>query len=297
MSYHGVNLSRRDSTGWGDKFVEVGETYDLSKIGKHIDEEVERNFKDSIVDLVSQMLETLELTGKKVRVKRKLANGDQGLSGEEIPLADLMILRSLRVGTHFGGKSWKSIAGKIELDLKEYLIGKYHDTVYDVFSERIQKLVNKYLNHLPSHIRNNEKDDLGNIAKIEFLACIRAWEPDRNNIWPFAYSRISGAMRDHLRFMTKADPSRIFEWITNAANLYMSINSSTEFHNQIDDGITLNSAINELSPMEQKIVIMRYKNDLTFKEIGDVINLSDSQVSRIYKECLKKLKKIIKPRD
>ncbi len=190
-------------------------------------------------------------------------------------------------------KIWEKIESHVLMDLKEYLIGKYDSILFEEFHSKIENVVANYARHLPNHIRNNERDDLKNIARMEFLSALRSWDPKRCDIWPFAYTRINGAMKDHLRFLTKADPSRIYDWITSAANLYMIINHHEGFEKKIENGLTLNKAIKTLSPNEQHVVIMRYKEDLTFKEIADRMNLSESHVSRLYKDSLGKLKKIL----
>ncbi len=48
-----------------------------------------------------------------------------------------------------------------------------------------------------------------------------------------------------------------------------------------------------LSEREKLVVISHAKDDLTFKEIGDKINVSESQISRIYKKALEKIRKTV----
>jgi len=180
-------------------------------------------------------------------------------------------------------------------DLKNYLIGLYSDAIFTSFEYKIDMLVRNYARKLPNFIKESEFDDLKNIAYIEFVQTIRSWDPVNNPmIWPFAYSRINGAMRDHIRYLTKADPSRLYHWISDAAHMYLAINrNKDEFTGKIENGVTLKNALKHLSEVEQKIVTLKNVNDLTLIDIAEQVNLSESQVSRLYRSALEKLKKIL----
>jgi RNA polymerase sigma factor for flagellar operon FliA len=52
---------------------------------------------------------------------------------------------------------------------------------------------------------------------------------------------------------------------------------------------TLARAMTSLSPRYQKVVVLYYTNDLTMKEIGDMIGVNESRVSQIHKAALKKM--------
>lgn len=180
-------------------------------------------------------------------------------------------------------------------DLLDYLCFHYSDVLFQVFHQKINMLVQNYARKLPRYIKTSEIDDLSSIARMEFIQTIRSWHPMSNPVvWPFAYSRINGAMRDHIRYLTKADPSRLFNWINDAAYMYLAINNNKgEFSGQVEDGIVLKQAMAALTEQEQKIVTLKSIQDMTLVDIGKQINLSESQVSRIYNAALAKLKKII----
>ena len=56
----------------------------------------------------------------------------------------------------------------------------------------------------------------------------------------------------------------------------------------------LESAMTQLKEKEKHIVKLYVNDDLTFSEISKRIQLSESQVSRIYKTALKKITAILK---
>lgn len=193
----------------------------------------------------------------------------------------------------------KNIAKKVISDLIEYLIYFYSDPIFAVFYPKIEKLVRNYSRKLPGFIQGSEFDDLLNIACIEFIETLRSWNAQENStLWPFAFSRINGAMRDHIRYLTKADPSRIYSWVTDAAYMYLAINrNKEEFEGAVITGVTLKEVLGQLNPTERKIIILKGVQDLTVSEIGKQVNLSASQVSRLYNAALTKLRKIMGSRD
>ena len=151
-----------------------------------------------------------------------------------------------------------------------------------------------YVRQLPQHVGQSESDDLKTIAQLEFIETYKAWQPtDNQDIWPLAYTRITGAMKDHIRYITKSDPSRIYDWINDAAYIYMATEKDNSFEKEIESGIQLNKAMECLNPREKSIVINYTKQDLTFGQIGQEIGVSESQVSRIYKNALKKMKEAL----
>jgi len=181
------------------------------------------------------------------------------------------------------------------MDIKQHFIKNYANQTLNKYEPKIKSLVNKYLYNLPYHVSSMEGDDLGSIARISFIETIKRWSYDINkDIWPLAYSRITGAMKDHLRYLTKASPERLYDWITDAAYLFLSIEADNSFEEKIENGITLNHALEELSEREKSIIFSRFHADKTFKEIGDQIGLSESQITRIYKSTIGKLRNILK---
>ena len=51
--------------------------------------------------------------------------------------------------------------------------------------------------------------------------------------------------------------------------------------------------LNKLEKRERQIIVLRYFEDKTQSEIGDILNISQVQVSRIEKKVLSKLKSYI----
>jgi len=52
---------------------------------------------------------------------------------------------------------------------------------------------------------------------------------------------------------------------------------------------TLERAIGTLPTRYQKVVFLYYTNEMTMKEIGDILGVNESRVSQIHKIALKKM--------
>jgi DNA-directed RNA polymerase specialized sigma subunit len=48
-----------------------------------------------------------------------------------------------------------------------------------------------------------------------------------------------------------------------------------------------------LSQREQLILSLYYDNNLTFREIGEILDLSESRISQVHSQILIKLKKMV----
>ena len=73
----------------------------------------------------------------------------------------------------------------------------------------------------------------------------------------------------------------------------MAVHNRADFRQIVETGETLNKAMEVLSEREKKIIIAHTKGDLTFKQIGEKLDISESQTSRIYKQCIEKMRKAL----
>jgi RNA polymerase sigma factor (sigma-70 family) len=189
---------------------------------------------------------------------------------------------------------WKLIEPPVTNFLKIHYLNQHIETLLHTFEGKLLFLINKYKRHLPNHISHTEGDDLITIAQLELIETFKNWNPSKNiDIWPLAYSRINGAMKDHIRYISKSDPSRFYDWVTDAANLYIAINEDNTYEEQVENNYFLDRALTHLNEKEKKVVILHVTKDLKFKDIAERIQLSESQVSRIYKQAVEKIKKAV----
>ena len=189
---------------------------------------------------------------------------------------------------------WYNIGLTVVNYVKVVLLEKHLEVVNHFFSDRLKIIVRRYSRTLPIYVLDTEGDDLKSIAQLELIEAIKAWDPIHNEeVWPLAQMRMLGAMRDHIRYLSKADPSRVFEWVNDQASHYLESKTPKDYATTYAMQDEIKQAMKELDDRERFIVYAHVKLDLTFKIIGERINLSESQVSRVYKKSISKLKKII----
>ncbi len=192
-------------------------------------------------------------------------------------------------------KLWAKIGLKIVNFLKIFLIENHVVDIMKHFSKRLIGVVRGYCRHLPLHVIESEGDDLKTISQLELLETIKVWDSINNeDVWPLAQARIVGAMRDHIRYLTRTDPTRVYDWILDSASDYMSAKKETHYVDTIDNDDQLDQALAVLSAKERQVVLFHAKQDLTFKVIGEQLKLSESQASRIYKQAIVKMRKVMK---
>ena len=168
---------------------------------------------------------------------------------------------------------------------------KYSSETLEKYKEQINNTVRWYVSTLPRHIARSEADDLESEARIAFVECLKTWDPRRGELWPYVSVRLKGSMQDYLRKRGGDPVAGLYEFITSAANVYMAFNRKEIVHEEVDKLLHVDSAMKDFSDKEKAVVEGYYKKDLTFKEIGKKIGLSESQVSRICKDATLKLKK------
>lgn len=92
-------------------------------------------------------------------------------------------------------------------------------------------------------------------------------------------------------------PVSIFEPIYNDGGdtiyLYDQIASSDSINNDLDT-LAINDAINDLSERQRRIIEDRYVIGKTQMEIASELGISQAQISRLEKDAIKSLKKVLK---
>ena len=189
---------------------------------------------------------------------------------------------------------WANIGLKVVNVVKIYLLEKHVKDIILFFGIRLVRIVKSYSRTLPIHVIESELDDLKVVSQLELLETLKAWDPINNeDIWPLAYSRITGAMRDHIRHLSRSDPTRVYDWIVDSANDYISSQTKFDYVKKVETGDQIDRALAVLNDREKVVVISHTKSDYTFKVIGQQIGLSESQVSRIYKKAIEKMRKVM----
>jgi len=183
----------------------------------------------------------------------------------------------------------KEIDDRIISIMRKHFL-KFTSEVIEKYKTQIDNAVRWYISSLPQHVAKSESDDLASEAKIAFVDSLKTWDPRVGELWPYANIRLKGAMQDYLRRRGSDPVTGVYEWIVQAANVYMAFNQQTIHQDFVDDSLHIETAMKDLSEVEQKVIDGYYKKDKTFKQIGEDIGLSESQVSRIAKTATEKMK-------
>jgi RNA polymerase sigma factor (sigma-70 family) len=288
------SYSRKELQGWGDTKKQIVRS-ELSFTNHEITATVKTQFSGKVLSFVEILITGLGYPLKKdldVETPEHLLLQDMYEDLQDISLKYISVLEKDKKKSE--KLLWDNIEQNVIDNAKKYLAQQYSNDILTKFNSKISSIVYNYTAHLPKHVVSSEFDDLANIAKIEFIETIKDWDfSKKKDVWSLAYQRIRGAMKDHIRYLTKADPGRLYDWITNAAYIYLTVNNNNNYETKIENNVQLNEAMKSLSHIEKAIVNNRYKNDKTFKDIGLEVNLSESQVTRIYKEAIRKIKKIV----
>ena len=152
-------------------------------------------------------------------------------------------------------------AVKIINVVKVFLIEHYVGDILAFFSLRLQRVVRGYCRHLPLHVIESESDDLKVLSQLELLETIKVWDSVNNeDVWPLAQARILGAMRDHIRYLTKSDPTRVYNWILDSASDYMSVKSQKHYVDEIESSDQITRALRVLTEKERTVfyLILRW---------------------------------------
>jgi RNA polymerase sigma factor (sigma-70 family) len=189
--------------------------------------------------------------------------------------------------------SRKEVEDRIVSIIREQFL-KYSSETLEKYKDQINSTVRWYVSTLPRHIASSEAHDLESEAKIAFVECLKTWDPRKGDLWPYVSVRLKGSMQDYLRKRGTDPVAGLYEFITSAANVYMAFNRKEIVHEEIDKLLHVDTAMEDFSDKEKKVVEQYYQHDKTFKQIGKEINLSESQVSRICKEATLKLKKALR---
>ena len=153
-------------------------------------------------------------------------------------------------------------------------------------------------------------EDLISIGTIGLIKAINTFKPDKNiKLATYASRCIENEILMYLRRNNKTrlevsiDEPLNVDWDGNELLLSDILGTDEDvIYHDIEDEIEkslLNNAISRLNPRERKIVELRYGltnedgEEMTQKEVADLLGISQSYIARLEKKIMKRLKKEI----
>ena len=155
-----------------------------------------------------------------------------------------------------------------------------------------------------------DTEDLLSVGTIGLIKAINTFKPDKNiKLATYASRCIENEILMYLRRNNKTklevsiDEPLNVDWDGNELLLSDILGTDEDvIYHGIEDEIEknlLNTAISRLAPRERKIVELRYGltnedgEEMTQKEVADLMGISQSYISRLEKKIMKRLKKEI----
>ncbi|MGW8417319.1 sigma-70 family RNA polymerase sigma factor [Brevibacillus sp. NPDC055896] len=158
-------------------------------------------------------------------------------------------------------------------------------------------------------------DELVSIAMVGFAKALHAFDKNRNvKFSTYAINCIKNEIlfflrkeRNHVKNSISMNSVLSVDKNGNSLSLEETVSTMDVDERSVEDGIVLNGeiellrkALTDLSKKEQYIITYRYGLDRgiikTQREIADAIGMSQANVSKIEKNILDKIKKILKDR-
>jgi len=183
-----------------------------------------------------------------------------------------------------GDKESRDILVEHNLRLVVFLAKKYDNTGYDL-------------------------EDLVSIGTIGLIKGVNTYKPDKNIKLATYCSRCID--NEILMFLRKNKRKRVEVSLEDSINLDSEGNQlhledilgtepdlvPREYEDKLDKKLLLEE-LDKLNERDKKIMIMRYgllnNNEYTQKEVADLLNISQSYISRIEKKVIKKLKTLMR---
>lgn len=166
--------------------------------------------------------------------------------------------------------------------------------------------------HVAKKYQNSDEDmeDLISIGTIGLIKAINTFNPEKNiKLATYASRCIENEILMYLRRNNKTkmevsiDEPLNVDWDGNELLLSDILGTDEDviykdLETEVERNL-LNSAISRLSPRERKIVELRFGlsdeegEEMTQKEVADLLGISQSYISRLEKKIMKRLKKEI----
>lgn len=151
---------------------------------------------------------------------------------------------------------------------------------------------------------NLDMEDVYQAGCLGLIKAVRNFKPELGNKFvTYAYYLIRGEVQRIYEEHSKRELTMSDIQIRNGDGLVMESQEAMDYihyerknwddewsHQKVtDDKIMVDELLEKVTPLQKKILVYRYYNDLSQKEIGELINKSQVFVSREEKRARKKL--------
>lgn len=172
------------------------------------------------------------------------------------------------------------------------------------FTPAIRAMAHRLAFRLPAYL---DAEDLISVGTIGLMDAMDKCDPSRKaNFKAYAWFRIRGAMIDEIREMSFV-PRSIYESAITVGHHHMcNVEDTALTDTHMPDPLSyaisqcernsIIQAISRLSERARAVITLYYYRDLTMKEIGRRLSLTEGRVSQIHSQAILKLREQVAER-
>jgi RNA polymerase sigma factor for flagellar operon FliA len=166
----------------------------------------------------------------------------------------------------------------------EKSIRAYQDSLAVEYLPAVKNLAYRMKSRLPLSV---DFDDLVAVATEELIKVSRRYDPKQNdNFWGYARRRVEGAMLDYLRSLdiVSRGNRKIIKDIEKEID---NINKKIEEEELIE---IIKKELYKMDKREQMVIQLYYFEELSLREISEILDISESKISQIHKSVVRKIR-------
>lgn len=154
--------------------------------------------------------------------------------------------------------------------------------LYDHYHEQIYRFI---------YLKTNQKEDAEDLTHQVFLQAFRKIKDYKDYGFPFSSWLYRIARNEVIDFYRSKKNSVSLEDISNILKIEDDKKNDLDFKIQLEE---VKKAILRLKPEYQDVIIMRFIDDLSIKEVAKILDKSEGAVKLIQHRAIIALKKILK---
>lgn len=163
-------------------------------------------------------------------------------------------------------------------------------------NEELLKKYSPIVKKLAFKIGGKMADDLISIGEMAIINAYNTFDASKKTtLYSYIYGKVKSAMKDEFRkllwFKRKNNEITMipFDELKN-----MELQDYEDLILNNEETAILKEHINKLPEREKRILQLIFWNGMTFFEIGNNLNISESRVAQLYKKAIKTLRTYVK---
>lgn len=175
----------------------------------------------------------------------------------------------------------------------EEIIELYQGGVDEIFKELIEKYTPLIFNFIAHIIGRKETPDIVQEVFIKVWKNLKKFDPKKASFKTWIFTIAKNSAIDYL----KKRKNILFSDLENEENPNFSENIQDEellpdqSIQRLEDSHLLNKLLNELPLLNRTILILHYQEEMTFEEIGKILNKPQNTVKSYHHRAILELRK------